>query len=214
MAGVLGEGDVADVMDAVFDGFPVAADVGGEVGRSGLPRGQVGDAVADLLAVAYVVQAAAVAQDTEDLSGMREIDAVGQGRAKDTVLGAAVSAVGLAVGDGGEVGVGAGQCGNGGGVQGGRGVSRAARCPRWGRLRAASPRTGRASFPASGSPVVLLRDRLLVVDGGMTAGADDQGLPSTGPHGLYPFRCGRGAVSVEVGDSLDVVDGDPVARVA
>ena len=117
MAGILGEGDVADVMNAVFDGFPVAADVGGELGRSGLLRSQVGDAVADFLAVTYTVQAAAVAQDAENLSGAGEIDAVGRGCAKDAVLGAAVSAVELAVGDGGEVDIRAGQYSDGGGVR-------------------------------------------------------------------------------------------------
>jgi hypothetical protein len=63
--------------------------------------------------------------------------------------------------------------------QGGRGVSRAARCPLAGRFRAAPPRTGRAGFPHRGSPIALLRGRLLV-DRGVAAGADDQGSPSFG----------------------------------
>lgn len=86
---------------------------------SGLPRSQIGDAVADFLAVTYAVQAASMAQGVEDLSGMGEIDVAGRGSAKDAVLGAGVSAVELAVGNGGEVGIRAGQCGDGGGVQGG-----------------------------------------------------------------------------------------------
>lgn len=77
----------------------------------------------------------------------------------------------------------------------------------------AAARTGRASFPASGSPVVLLRGGLLV-DAGVAAGAHDQGFPSAGPHGPRPVGRSHCGASVEVGESLDVVDGDPVARVA
>lgn len=52
------------------------------------------------------------------------------------------------------------------------------------------------------------------VDLGVAAFADDQGLPSSAPHGFNLAWCGLGAVPVEVGESSDVVDGDPVSRLA
>lgn len=207
LGSVLGERGVPDVMQGLD--VPVVANQLRELGRGGLVGGQAGDGVDGLDGGPAGLAVGAAALDLDGLAGAGEEQVVHGGDLDAADLEASVTGVlGAALewdvlpGKGLELL-----------AELLRRVSRAARCPRWGRLRAAAPRTGRASFPASGSPVVLLRGRLLV-DGGVAVSADDQGLPSTGSHGLHPGRGGRGAVSVEVGDSFDVVDGDPVSGVA
>src|SRR5512135_3397710 len=86
---ILAEGLVPHVMLAVLDG-PVAAGVGGQVAGTGQVRGQAGDAVGDLLVRPRAAGGARVAADTQDLGGVRPIDAIGRGGADGPPLAAAV----------------------------------------------------------------------------------------------------------------------------
>lgn len=75
---VLGEGDIADPVQAVLD-LPVPADPGGELGGAGLVGGQVGDGVDGLGAPAAVFAGpgrdrAGAAGELDGLGGVRELD--------------------------------------------------------------------------------------------------------------------------------------------
>ena len=105
-------------MLAVLDG-PVAAGVGGQVAGTGQVRGQAGDAVGDLLVRPRAAGGARVAADTQDLGGVRPIDAIGRGGADGPPLAAAVPCALFGPGGVREAGVGAGQ-GLGCGLQQGR----------------------------------------------------------------------------------------------
>jgi hypothetical protein len=76
---------------AVLD-FPMVAGVGGDVLGSGQRGRQVGDPVDDLFAVPGAGQITAMADDAEDLSGVREVDAGGRGDPGDAFSGTAVPA--------------------------------------------------------------------------------------------------------------------------
>src|SRR4051795_2899008 len=78
---VLGEGDVADPVQAVLD-LPVPADPGGELVGAGLMRVQVGDRVDGLGAPAALLpgpggDGPGAAGDLDGLAGVRELDACG-----------------------------------------------------------------------------------------------------------------------------------------
>src|SRR6266849_543913 len=118
LLGVFAEGDVPDIMLAVFDG-PVPAGVCGQVAGSGQLRRQAGDAVGDLLVLPGAVRGAGVAADAHDLGGVRPGDAVSGGGTDAALLAAAVSFAFFSPGSAGEAAVRAGQ-GGGGGLQKGR----------------------------------------------------------------------------------------------
>ena len=65
------EGDVSDVVDAVFDA-PVAADEVVEVWGAGLVRGEAGDVERGLGGDEDVVEGAAFPVDPDDLCGVGE----------------------------------------------------------------------------------------------------------------------------------------------
>ena len=97
--GVLGEGHIPDVVQAVLD-RPVPADEVGEPGRAGLGDGEAGDRVDDHRPPppdVAVAQVAGLAGDLEDLGGVREPEMVHGDDLEGTQLDAAVAAVAGAV---------------------------------------------------------------------------------------------------------------------
>ena len=72
-------------------------------------RGHAGDAIHDVLAGAYAVEAAGVAAEPKYLPGAGEQGVIAVGDADGALLGAAVTAVEVGVGVRGELGVGARQ---------------------------------------------------------------------------------------------------------
>ena len=141
--GIFPESKVADVVVSL-DG-PLLADQAGQVRPGGAGAGEAGDGVGGLAGGLAGGGVLAPAGDLDGLAGMREVQAVGMGGLEGAGLEAAVPGV---TGRAGDRYLPPGQSFDPG-VQQRRGVSRAARCPWAGRFRAAPPRTGRASFPAS-----------------------------------------------------------------
>src|SRR3954454_8144423 len=81
--GVLGVGDVADLVDGL--GFPLAADQGGEFGGGGVVRGEAGDAEHSGQGQSPAGGVADLAFDQECLAGVGEAQVLGGGEHPDGV---------------------------------------------------------------------------------------------------------------------------------
>src|SRR3954471_7645809 len=171
---VLTLGDIAHPVQAVLD-RPVRPDPCRQKPRVGVAVAQGGDRVDGLHRRSGLAAAAAPADDLDRAGAVRKQPGL-RGAGQIEHLDRAGLSPAVADGPVAQPGRGApGQPGQGA-AQPGREVGRAARCPLRGRFRAASSRTGRASFPAPGSPAVLLRGRAPGVDVGVAAGAGDERL--------------------------------------
>ena len=99
LAGVLAEGDIAAPVHGVFHG-PVAAGTGGDLGRSGLLSGQVGDRVDGLGAPAFLPGRTPLALGAQDLGGVGEQQVVDGDDLDEPAFASAVASGVLAVDDG------------------------------------------------------------------------------------------------------------------
>ena len=99
LGAVLGEGGVAQVVQAVLD-RPVPAEVVGEAGRAGLGEGEAGDRIDRHGPPPPGPKLASLAGDLDDLGGVREPEVVDGDGLEGAQLDAAVAAVAGAVQDG------------------------------------------------------------------------------------------------------------------